>query len=61
MYFQVAFVRGLTTVCAISSKAIVSYLYQDSQKRYIGGRNQLKFVWIPDFHNICVGEERKKD
>ena len=52
VYFQVAFVRGLTIVGAMDSTGFGSNLYQVSLKRYIGGRKKLQFVWIPDFVNI---------
>ena len=52
VYFQVAFVKGLTIVGAIDSTGFESNLYQASPKRYIGGRKELQFVGIPDFVNI---------
>ena len=52
MYFQVAIVRGLTIVAAMDSTGFGSNLYQVSPKRYIGGRKELQFVWIPGFINI---------
>ena len=61
VYFQVAFVRGLTIVGAMDSTRFGSNLYQVSPKRYIGGRKELQFVWTPDFVNIGVRGERKKD
>ena len=44
VYFQVAFVRGLTIVGAIDSTGFGSNLYHVSPKRYIGGRKELQFV-----------------
>ena len=52
VYFQVAIVRGLTIIGAMDLTGFESNLYQVSPKRYIGGRNELQFVWIPDFVDI---------
>ena len=49
VYFQVASVRGLIIVGVMDSTGFGSNLYQVSSKRYIGGRKELQFVWIPDF------------
>ena len=50
--FQFDFVRCLTIAGAMDSTGFGSTLYQVSPKRYIGGRKELQFVWIPDFVNI---------
>ena len=60
VYFQVDFVRGLIIVGAMVSTGFGSNFYQVSTKRYIGGRKELQFVWIPDFVKICVRGDRKK-
>ena len=52
VYFQVAFVRGLSIVGALDWTGFGSNLFQASPKRYIGGRIELQFVWIPDYVNI---------
>ena len=52
VYFQVAFVRDLTIVGALDSKGFGTNLDQVSPKRYIGGRKELQFVWMPDFVDI---------
>ena len=52
VYFQVAFVRGLIIVGAMDSTGFGSNSYQVSPKRYLDGRKELQFVWIPDFLNI---------
>ena len=44
VYFQVAFLRGLTIVGAMDSAGFGSNFYQVSPKRYIGGRKELQFV-----------------
>ena len=51
VYFQVAFVRGLTIVGTMDSTEFRNNLYQVPPKRYIGGRKGFQFVWIPDFVN----------
>ena len=61
VYFQVAYIRGLIIVGAMDSTGFRSNLYQISPKRYIGERKELQFVRIPDFVNICIRGEGKKD